>query len=812
MNFIKTKLSNIKLQEKEVGLSRHLPLAYLCEGNCARTKNGDYLAILKVEGISCEALEDHQLNFEQSLRARLFASLADPQFALYHTIIRSKLKELPEFPGVNPLAKQLHDRYAAALRDDSLFMNHLYLTIVLKGSGSRGNRVVSRFNRWLSALSHQMSQNQAQQSEEEAINLLNEVVDRFSSSLDKYKLRRLKNYQTSTGPCSEILEFYSRILNWEEGPVIAEPANIASFLPRKRLFFGNKAIESQGNLDEDTCFASMLSLKEYPSSTYPGILDSLLQLPIEMVLTQSFAFQDRQQSREALELQLRRLAQSKDPDQKGIATLEEALGDLVAGEFGFGLHHFTAMVLANHLDKLEAAVTQVDKRLRECGLVAIRERLNLEASFWAQFPGNFRYIVRKLPITTDNLASLCSLNNDPPGRALGNHWGEAITVLKTPGNLPYYFNFHPHASDVGHSLFVGMTGSGKTLLVNFLLSAALKHGIRLFYFDKDRGAEIFMRGIGAVQCTLGGGHSAGLNPLQLPDTQRNRKFLSDWLRSLLIMHGEELSDTEVEVIHQAVRLNYEKLLPEQRNLANLASAFGRGGPGSLRNRIDQWHSDGPFAEFFGAEQDQLHLDKAYYCFEMGYLLDKANALVRPSVLLYLFYRIELALDENPANAPTIICLDEAWALLDNPIFAESIKNWLKTFRKRNAMVILLTQEVTDITKASISESINAETMTKVFFPDPNPNKEVYRDIFQLSEREINLLKAYSADRQYFLIKQPDESAVARLDLTGLTEWIPVLSANSRRLQVLHHLLEKQGSNPAQWLEAFMQQASEKDHV
>ncbi|HYF98435.1 MAG TPA: hypothetical protein VD770_05580, partial [Coxiellaceae bacterium] len=634
----------------------------------------------------------------------------------------------------------------------------------------------------------------------------------FSSTLDKYQVRRLKNYTTAQGVRSEILEFYSYLLNWEATPVIAEPADVASFLPRKRLFFGHKAIESQGNSDADTRFAAVVSLKEYPSHTYPGILDKVLQLPIEMVVTQSFAFQDRQQSREALELQLRRLQHSRDPDQKGIAVLEQALGDLVAGEFGFGRHHFTVMMLADELSTLEAELTQVDKSLRECGLVAIRERLNLEASFWAQLPGNFRYIVRKLPVTTDNLASLCTLNNDPPGRALGNHWGEAVTLLKTPGNLAYYFNFHPRASDVGHTLVVGMTGSGKTLLVNFLLSAALKYQPKLFYFDKDHGAEIFMRGIGAVQCTLGGGHQAGLNPLQLPDTARNRKFLSEWLRSLLIMHGEELSEAEMDIIHQAVRLNYEKLKPEQRHLANLASAFGHGGPGSLRNRIDQWHGHGPFAEFFGAEQDQLHLDSNYYCFEMGYLLDKANELVRPSVLLYLFYRIELALDENPNHNPTIICLDEAWALLDNPIFSHSIKNWLKTFRKRNAMVVLLTQEVTDVTQASISESISSETLTKIFFPDPNPNREVYRTVFQLTEREIDLLKAYSAERRYFLIKQPDESAIASLDLAKLSEWIPVLSGNSQRMQLLRALLEQQGPNPEHWLENYRKQAAELDYA
>ena len=106
----------------------------------------------------------------------------------------------------------------------------------------------------------------------------------------------------------------------------------------------------------------------------------------------------------------------------------------------------------------------------------------MEAAYWAQFPGNFRYIVRKTPITTDNFAALCSLNNDPRGNQWGNHWGEAVALLKTPGNLPYYFNFHPPGSDVGHTLILGMTGSGKTLLTCFLMAAAMKYRQSDFFF------------------------------------------------------------------------------------------------------------------------------------------------------------------------------------------------------------------------------------------------------------------------------------------------------------------------------------------
>lgn len=810
--FTTNKSNMIKLQEREAKISKHLPFAYLEEDDLVRTKNGDYMTVLKIEGISWDTLEDDELNFQQTLRAQLLSSLSDSRFSIYHTIIRSQAETLFLAEHDVSTAKKINAAYQKTLTENPLFRNDLYIVIILKGTGSKGNRITSRMKQWLGGLSHQLNQKQAENERQEAIKTLSTVTLRFLASLEKYKIRKLRLIKTEEGRFSEQLQFFGRILNGEDQPMLAIDGDISQYLPKKQLFFGPKALEFSGNLEDKKRFSAILSLKEYPNSTFPGMLDYLLQLPVELTVTQSFSFQNRQDSRENIELQLRRLSQARDPDQKGIAQLQQALGGIVSGEFGFGFHHFTVMVSADNLVKLEQSIAAVDKRLSECGIVAVRERLNMEAAFWAQMPGNFRYIVRKMPITTDNFASLCSLNNDPTGRFQGNHWGEAVTLLKTPGNLPYYFNFHAPGSDLGHTLILGMSGSGKTLLTSFLISSAMKYGSRVFYFDKDHGAEAFMRSMGADYVMLGSGASAGLNPLQLPFTPRNRRFLSDWISSLLTAFGDPLTSEDMEVVHHAVRLNYEKLAPHERTLKNLAEAFGRPGPGTLRSRIDQWHSDHLLSEFFGAEQDQLKLDSRCYCFEMGHILQRANAVALPSILLYLFHRIELSLEENETKVPTIICLDEAWALLNNPLFAEGIKNWLKTFRKRNAIVLMLSQEVSDVTQASVSASINSETVTKIFFPDPSPNKEIYQQVFQLSAREITLLKEYSANKRYFLIKQPQESAFATLDMTDMSEWIPLLSGNSDTAKLLHRLIREYGTNPDAWVPHYLKRAIDEKNT
>lgn len=181
--------------------------------------------------------------------------------------------------------QELAENYHHELHQQNLFSNDLYLTILFKGSGSKGNRITSRINQWVTGLSHGINKKQARATHQEALKILNETVLRFLASLAKYRVRRLGLHEGPHGVFSEQLRFFSTLLNADD---------ISAYLPKHRLFFGAKGIEFHGNLDRHAYFAAMVSLKEYPASTYPGILSYLLELPVEMVITQSFAFQNRQ--------------------------------------------------------------------------------------------------------------------------------------------------------------------------------------------------------------------------------------------------------------------------------------------------------------------------------------------------------------------------------------------------------------------------------------------------------------------------------------------------------------------------------------
>ncbi len=392
-----------------------------------------------------------------------------------------------------------------------------------------------------------------------------------------------------------------------------------------------------------------------------------------------------------------------------------------------------------------------------------------------------------MPISTHNYAGFCALHSDNMGQLKGNHWGEAVTLLSTPSGLPYAFNFHQTGSDRGHTLILGTTGSGKTFFITFLLNMAVKLGVKIFYFDKDRGAEIAMRCLGADHAMLGDGQSTGFNPLQLGDSPENRRFLQSWLVNILSIHAQALTHEELDLIANAIRHNYESLTNTERTLANLSLWFGQKGPGTLRARFDAWHSEGALKEFFGSDQDALKLTNRFFHFEMGKMLSDDSLIssaVAP-VLSYLFHRIELAID----GEPTLLVLDEAWKLLSNPQFESQLEDWLRTLRKRNVVVVLLTQDISEIQNTKIGSVIRSMTATKIIFPDVDMDVKSYQNYFDLSKRETVLLQSYAGNpKRYFLIKKPNESVITKLNSDGIVKWSPILSASESVLRAFDSLL------------------------
>jgi type IV secretion system protein VirB4 len=395
------------------------------------------------------------------------------------------------------------------------------------------------------------------------------------------------------------------------------------------------------------------------------------------------------------------------------------------------------------------------------------------------------------------MAGFGSFHGFALGQANGNHWGDAVTLLETTSATPFFFNFHH--GDLGNFSVIGPSGSGKTVVMNFLAAQAQKFKPRTILFDKDRGAELFIRGIGGRYDRISPGEPTGFNPLSLPDTPANRAFLRDWLAVLLQADGPE----EFAIVSGAVDATYanDPSLRRLRHFKELLAGARRPEPGDLADRLSAWIGSpsgdgGEHAWLFDNERDRLDLGTRVLGFDMTALLE--NPRLRTPTMMYLFHRIDERLD----GQPTMILIDEGWKALDDEVFAARIRDWLKTLRKRNALVGFATQSARDALDSRISTALVEQTATMVFMPNSRARPEDYCDGFGLTSHEFALIRSLPAHSRCFLVRQPDASVVVRLDLSGAPEVLTILSGRESAVRRLDLLREAVGDEPSAWYPAL----------
>ena len=790
--FFKSFVEREYIANNEYPASGFIPYVGHFNENTIITKSNQLIQVVKVGGFSFETADDEDLNIKKNIRNLLFKGMGDSNLGLYFHILRRQHQTYDEHYYNSDMpegfANYLDQKWANRSKTNKSYVNELYISIVRYGSSSKSSVVNKVFEAFGAA-----GEKDWQVGLWAAYEQLEEATGRVINTLRDYDVKTL-GLEYVDGKCySELAEFFSKIVNCcDDSRVLFSPYNLSSYISKNRLYFGSKSIEMKCP-NGSSKFVGMVSVKDYSPKTWPGMLDTFLKMPSELVITQSFQFANKQASINKMQLQQNRMVQAGDKAVSQIIEISEALDKAMGGEIAFGNHHLTVMCIADTPKELEVILSMSSVELTNTGGIGVRERVNMEPAFWAQLPGHFDYIVRKSTINTTNLAAYNSMHNYPIGKATKNHWGSAVTVLDTTSGTPYYFNFH--LRDVGHTTIIGPTGAGKTVLMNFLCAQARKFKCRLFFFDKDRGAEIFLRALNGEYTVIDPGKECKFNPLLLPDTGENRTFLLDWLKQLISVNGELITADDSAMLTTAINGNY-KLDKKNRKLRNIAPFLGLEGPGTLAGRLAMWHTNGSHAKIFDNDEDVIDFEKSLvFGFEMAELLrDKAS--LGPT-LTYIFHRINLSLD----GTPSMIVLDEAWALIDNPIFAPKIKDWLKVLRKLNTFVVFATQSVEDASKSAISDTLIQQTATQIFLPNLKATS-VYRTAFMLSEREYQLIKTTDPGSRYFLIKQANDAVVARIDLSDLGDIVNVLSGKADTVNILQSVRQEYGDDPNIWLPIF----------
>ena len=293
------------LAKKEGRVGDHLP--YLAHANdvTLALNDGMLMQVILLDGFPFETADTDELNYRQAVRDTMLRSVGNARIALYHHILRRRTTVDLAASFEDPFSRWLDQRWRRRIGEKKLYVNDLFLTVIYRPSiGKVG--VLDRLGDRARRLSRD-----ARLARERDIRTLDGVREGLLASLKPYGPRTLGRYDGPGGRCSEPLEFLSLLLNGELNPVIEPSGPAAHHLPYKRLSFGVEAMEFKGA--GASGFGAMLSLKEYPATATPGMLDALLRLPIDMVVTESFSFVDRQIAQERIDLSLRRLRAADEP-------------------------------------------------------------------------------------------------------------------------------------------------------------------------------------------------------------------------------------------------------------------------------------------------------------------------------------------------------------------------------------------------------------------------------------------------------------------------------------------------------------------
>lgn len=802
---------------RELLAAERLPYTVHVSERVLRTTYLDYLQVFRLGGASFESVDDAQLNNWHERLNVLWRNIAGAGVGLWVHVIRRRESISAPSARSGGFADLLHAKYHRRLSTETLMVNELYLSVLYRPLSGAAGGLLSRA---LKASRHGTTELR------DALEACDKLAQTVHASLGRYEPQALGSYRLGGRCYSAVLEFLALLVNGEPQRVCMTRGPVSELLATTRVLFGSEAIEYRSPVS--TSIGAFLGIKEYPTPSVVGMFNRLLSAPFPFVLTQSFLFLSKAAGQGLLQRQMHRMANAGDFGVSQAMQLQSALDALTSNEFVMGDHHLSLQILAEpdavppggdpaqRLKTLNDRVALARSLLADTGMTIAREDLGLEAAYWAQLPGNLPMRPRKAPITSRNFAAMAAFHNYPSGRASGNHWGEALATLMSSARSPYYFSLHASdpsdpdggsRKDTGHTFICGPTGSGKTVLIGFLVAMLSRCQATQIIFDKDRGLEILVRALGGEYLPLRNGAPTGFNPLQLAGTPSDVEFLKAWLRALArTADGRAPRVRELADLDHALRATLALDLPSRR-LSRLVEFLDPTEPEGLHARLARWCSStrGEYAWAFDNPQDSVIQRLAGHPiigFDITEFLD--NETTRTPVTLYLFHLVRSLLDGR-----RLVCwMDEFWRLLADPAFESFAKDGPKTWRKLNGVMCLATQSPSDVLESPISRTIVEQTATKIFFPNPEASFQDYTVALGLTEREFRLVKErLEPGSRSFLIKQGHHSIVAQLDLRGFDAELQVISGRAGHVARMTRLIRQHGTDPAGWLPAFLEGTS-----
>ena len=510
----------------------------------------------------------------------------------------------------------------------------------------------------------------------------------------------------------------------------------------------------------------ILTIVGFPTATTPGILDELNRLAFPYRWSTRAVMLDKTEATRLL-TKIRRQWFAK---RKSIASIlkevmtneasalvdsdaanKAADADLALQELGsdlIGQAYVTATVCVwdDNPAIADEKLRLVEKVIQGRDFTAMTESINAADAWLGSLPGHVYANVRQPPVSTLNLAHMIPLSAVWAGPERDEHFAAPPLLFgRTEGSTPFRFSLH--VGDVGHTLVVGPTGSGKSVLLALMaLQFRRYEQSQVFAFDfggSIRAAALAMGGdwhdLGG-ELTDGAAASVSLQPLSRIHETPERAWAADWIVAILMREGVTITPDVKELLWSALTSLASAPVAE-RTLTGLSVLLQSS---ALKQALRPYCVGGPYGRLLDSEAERLG-EASVQVFETEGLIGTGAA---PAVLAYLFHRIEDRLD----GRPTLLIVDEGWLALDDDGFAGQLREWLKTLRKKNASVVFATQSLSDIDSSAIAPAIIESCQTRLLLPNERAVEPqitaIYRR-FGLNDRQIEILARATPKRDYY---------------------------------------------------------------
>lgn len=791
---------------KEVSLADYLPYSSPVTDRVVRTKDGSYLITWHLEGVPFDTVDPVDQLVRHVAMNDSIKSLGEDLSYWTHRY-RHKTSDRLSSSYKESFCAELARRYYDGFNGYAMLRNDLWLTLVYTPESGR----LMKTSGFLSGAASR-SLEDIREDQLDALKRIDDLCNKIAAELKKYQPRILGTYlDKETGvEFSEQLEFYGFLVNgvWQQVPILNSP--IREYLPTSRLFFSAEQVEIR-TIDE-TRFAAMLDLMDYPERVQPGVTDLLNYTPYEYLESQSFKVLDQTSAKDVLDKQRKQMRAGGDPSESQRVALDTAMDELTSGKWVYGEYYYSLAVFGNSAEQASKNLAAASSALTRFGFKPKAIELIADAAWFAQSPGNWRWRARAAKLTSKNFAALSPFHNFPAGKRDRNPWGEAITILKTPSGSPCYFNFHasPVNADSydkkqpGNTTIIGATGTGKTVLELFLLFMARKYGVTIVFYDKDRGAEIAIRALGGKYQNLRRGLPTGFNPFLRPATEVNIDFLFRLMRQLV---GRELSPREEQELNSAIR-EIMRSSESVRSISGLCQLLPPTDERSLHAHLQPWCHGGRLGWVFDNPEDCLDLESGdLFGFDDTELLDDPEVSV--PLTMYLLHCTETLID----GRRFCYVMAEFWKRLDSPAFTDFARNKQYTIRKQNGFGVFDTQSPDQILQSKHGKALVEQSPTQIYLPNPKADYEDYVNGFKVSEQEFEIIRSLNPNSRQFLIKQSidptdgqptqdSQSVVATLDLKGMDDVLDILSGTLDNVELLDNIRAEVGDDPDVWMPIF----------